>query len=113
MSTANSYFITVQKPTKYKDPFFTGNIKNTNEAFQRLSKSGFGLYIWFLQNKSGYSFELYSVQAQQDLGISSRTYDNAIKELKDKNYLVYQGRKVGTHPIYYFYDEPFATANSF
>jgi hypothetical protein len=105
MAVPNQYKITIKKPVKYTDAFYTGNCKNTNEAYQKLTSSGFGLYIWFLQNQSGYQFELYSVQVQKDLGISSRTYDRAISDLKANGYLIHRGNLNG-NPLYDFYDSP-------
>lgn len=101
----NQFHIYIKKPKKYDSAFYTGNCENTNEAYRTLTKSGFGLYMWFLQNQSDYDFYLFSVKAQKDLGFSARTYDSAIKELKDKKYLVCQGME-GFHPVYYFYDTP-------
>lgn len=103
---ANQYRIVIRKPEHYGDAFFVANRANTNEAFKNLTKSGFGLYIWFLQNKSNYSFDLYSVKVQKDIGISARTYDNAVRELKEKKYLVYQGKDAQGRLTYYFYDAP-------
>ena len=105
MAIQNQYKITIKKPIKYTDAFYTGNCKNTNEAYKTLTSSGFGLYIWFLQNQSGYQFDLYSVQVQKDLGISSRTYDRAIADLKNNGYLINRGMLNG-NPLYDFYDFP-------
>lgn len=105
MSVANQYKVIIKKPPTYKDNFYVGNCKNTNEAYKRLTKSGFGLYMWFLQNQSGYQFDLYSVKVEKDLGMSSRTYDRAISDLKENNYLIYK-EKINNRLIYEFYDTP-------
>lgn len=102
----NQYHLYIKKPEKYTTPFYVGNCENTNEAFRKLTKSGFGLYMWFLQNQANYDFELFSVKVQKDLGFCAKTYDNAIADLKKNGYLVYQDKE-GFNLIYYFYDRPY------
>ena len=82
----NQYHLYIKKPEKYTTPFYVGNCENTNEAFRKLTKSGFGLYMWFLQNQANYDFELFSVKVQKDLGFCAKTYDNAIADLKKNGY---------------------------
>ena len=102
----NQYHLYIKKPEKYDTAFYIGNRENTNEAFRVLSKSGFGLYMWLLENQANYDFDLFSTKVQKDLGFCARTYDNAVAELKKNNYLVYQGKE-GVNLIYYFYDKPY------
>lgn len=105
MSVPKQYKLTIKKPKIYSDAFYTGNRKNTNEAYRLLTPSGFGMYMWLLQNQSGYSFDLYSVQAEKDLGFSARTYDRAISDLKANGYLVKRATDA-KYQYYDFYDAP-------
>lgn len=105
MAVANQYHVYIKKPATYSETFFTASVQNVNQAGKVLSPNSFRVYLWFLQNQSGYHFDLYAKKVMADLEISQSSYDRAIRELKKEGYLVYKEKK-NCNYIYEFYDSP-------
>lgn len=58
------------------------------DAAKNLNGVTFKVYMYLLSNQEGYIGGLSRADATAKLGISSKSYDNAITELKDKNYFI-------------------------
>lgn len=78
----NQKVITVFKDD-CKEDFLQVNNANWQSACAKLTYSAFKIYLYISSNKNGYSFAL-SYDAINDLiPMNRKTYDKAIKELKD------------------------------
>lgn len=84
----NQKVVTVFKD-ECKEDFLQIKNETWQAAYQNLSPSAFGLYLYFASNKNGYSFALSYVAVEEAIGISRKTYEKAIKELKDSGYLTH------------------------
>lgn len=81
MIYANQYLIKFEEIPEKEDIF---------SAYKKLTKSGFGLYIWLLEkNLTAKTLFLSSKEVEKDLGFCPKTYDNAISDLKKNNYLIF------------------------
>ena len=58
------------------------------DAFDKLTRCGFGLYLYCSGNMNGYKFGLSSHAIQAALGISDSSYRRAIKELLKNGYFL-------------------------
>ena len=87
MSVPNQKVITIHKndPTP---PFLQISEIDWREAFQNLTRTAFGVYLYLAQNKNGYQFE-YSPQAIANTGMMSKGQaSKVIAELIEKGYVV-------------------------
>lgn len=82
----NQKIITVFKD-ECKDDFLQVNNENWQSACEILTYSAFKLYLYIISNKNGYSFALSYETVNELIPMSRKTYDKAIKELKDCGYL--------------------------
>ena len=82
----NQKLITVFKDKCEKDFL---QIKNTNwqVACFYLTYSAFKIYLYMASNKDGYTFALSYEDINEAVPMNRKTYDKAIKELKDNGYL--------------------------
>lgn len=86
MSVPNQKIITIVK-TNMIPPFLQVNENDWQEAFRRLSPSGFGLYLYLAQNSNGYHLE-YSPTAISNSGLMSKgTATKARQELEREGYI--------------------------
>ena len=58
------------------------------DAFDKLTRCGFGIYLYCSGNMNGYKFGLSSHAIQAALGISDSSYRRAIKELLENGYFL-------------------------
>ena len=58
------------------------------KAAQELDAGAFKLWCYFAKNQNGYEFALSSKDAADNFGLKKKQYDNAVKELIEKSYLV-------------------------
>ena len=79
-SFPNQRTVTIHKP-KYDGNFVQVDIDDWQEAFDCLTKSGFGLYLYCCGNQDGYKLELSSAAVQNALHISDTSYRRAVEEL--------------------------------
>lgn len=79
----NQFAIRVRKTT---DPVFKEDCKNYTLA--KLSPNAFKLWCWLYWHKNYDEFGLSCKQVCSELDICSSTYWKAIKELKEKGFLV-------------------------
>lgn len=72
------------------------------DAYNNLSPSSFGLYLYLARiSTTSTTWFLSRTDVKNKLNMGDTTYDNAVKELKDKHYLVEVG-----HNDFEFYTMP-------
>lgn len=64
------------------------NLYAMEEAARTLDAGAFKLWCYFSKNQNGYEFALSSKAVQEDFGIKIKQYNNAVKELEEKGFLV-------------------------
>lgn len=64
------------------------NLQAMDAAALNLDAGAFKLWCYFAKNQNGYEFALSSKAVEQNFGIKIKQYNNAIKELTEKHYLV-------------------------
>lgn len=82
----NQKIITVVKD-ECKDDFLQINNVNWQDACASLTYSAFKIYLYFASNKNEFTFALKYETVNDVIPMSRKTYDKAIKELKDCGYL--------------------------
>ena len=103
-SFPNQRTVTIHKP-KYDGNFVQVDINDWQEAFDHLTRSGFGLYLYCCGNQDGYKLELSSAAVQNALHISDSSYRRAVEELLEKGYFLQR-----TATKYDFYTTPQPTS---
>ena len=98
---ANQKDICVKKPGA-RSPFFLVEEKCLWYAMKNLTNGGLKLWCYLSSNRNNYNFALSHKAVGRTTGMSKGTYDNAIKELIDKEYLI---RYKDTNH-YYFVTDP-------
>lgn len=77
--------------TVFKDDCKENYLKVSNEnwhiACANLTYSAFKIYLYIASNKNGYSFALSYETINELIPMNRKTYDKAVKELKDCGYL--------------------------
>ena len=87
MSVPNQYTYTITKPTTISPPFLQVTEDDWHTAYQKLSPSGFAIYLYLAQNANGYRFE-YSPTAIENTGLMKKgTATKARQELEAKGYI--------------------------
>ena len=64
------------------------NLVAMEAAAQALDAGPFKLWVYFAKNQPGYQFALSSSAVAQTFGMKRTQYDNAIKTLKERGYLI-------------------------
>lgn len=77
-------------------------------AMRDLKPTSYIMWEYICSNQRGFDLLLSRVDVMNQTGISSSSYDSAIKELKEKNYLI--PKKEGSNTFYCFYARPYASA---
>lgn len=97
----NQKEIIVDKEKCNKENLYaTVNLAAMDKAAQNLDAGAFKLWMYFAKNQDGYKFALSSKAVERDFGIKIKQYNNAIKELMNKGYLVNtQGDSYEFHEI--------------
>ena len=103
-SFPNQRTVTIHKPL-YEGNFVQVDIDDWQEAFDCLTKSGFGLYLYCCSNMNGYKLGLSSAAVQNALHISDTSYRRAVEELLKKGYFIQN-----TTTKYDFYTSPQPTS---
>ena len=85
--------------------------KDLLDAAKNLNGIAFKIYIYLLSNQESYIGGLSRTDITEKLGISSKSYDNGLKELEDKGYFKYYGNRaidcVGEQAgLWEFYSRP-------
>ena len=86
-SFANQKTVTIHKPP-YNRNFVQVDIDDWQEAYDTLTKSGFGLYLYCCGNKDDFKLELSSAAVQNVLHISDSSYRRAVEELLEHGYFI-------------------------
>ena len=86
-SFPNQRTVTIHKP-HYEGNFVQVGIDEWQEAFDPLTRIGFGLYLYCCGNQDGYKLGLSSAAVQNALRISDSSYRRAIEELLEKGYFI-------------------------
>ena len=85
MSVPNQHTYTIVKPAVPTPPFLQVCADDWQTAYQKLSPSGFAVYLYLAQNASGYHFE-YSPTAIENTGLMKKgTATKARQELETKD----------------------------
>ena len=85
----NQKIITVNKePCSKCKHYAMINLEAMEGASRNLRAGSFVLWCYFAKNQSGYQFALSSAAALESMGIKRDAYNNAVKELMEKGYLV-------------------------
>ena len=97
----NQKEVVVNKEKCNKENLYaTINLAAMDKAGQDLDAGAFKLWMYFTKNQNGYKFALSSKAVERDFGIKIKQYNNAIKELTDKGYLVHiQGDSYEFHEL--------------
>ena len=66
---------------------------NLHEAMFNLKPSSFLLWVYFVDNATGYAMDLYPVDFTNITGLSRTTYVKCFKELEEKGYLIKSTKK--------------------
>ena len=103
-SFPNQRTVTIHKPL-YEGNFVQVDIDDWQEAFDCLTKSSFGLYLYCCGNMNGYKLGLSSAAVQNALHISDTSYRRAVEELLEKGYFIQN-----TATKYDFYTSPQPTS---
>ena len=103
-SFPNQRTVTIHKP-HYEGNFVQVGIDEWQEAFDPLTRIGFGLYLYCCGNQDGYKLGLSSAAVQNALRISDSSYRRAVEELLKKGYLIQR-----TNTKYDFYTSPQPTS---
>ena len=101
-TVANQKTIKTNKEKSDKENLYAiYNLEALQYAMIDLKSSGFKLWCYLNKNQNGYTFGLSPVDAIKWGVGCKKSYDNAVKELIEKGYLVNRG---GNH--YDFYELP-------
>ena len=103
-SFPNQRTVTIHKPL-YEKNFVQVDIDEWQEAFDRLTRISFGLYLYCCGNQDGYKLGLSSAAVQNALHISDSSYRRAVEELLEKGYFIQN-----TTTKYDFYTTPQPTS---
>ena len=82
----NQKVITIFKDECKEDFLQVGNL-NWQIACLYLTYTAFKLYLYLASNKNGYTFALSYETVNELIPMNRKSYDKAIKELKDCGYL--------------------------
>lgn len=94
--------VSINKAACNKDnPYFMVNKSANRQAMAALSRVGFQLYMYFMQNEDGYVTTLRRTHAMRTTGLSKTAYYDAITDLINTGYLIDAGDG------YEFYEEPY------
>lgn len=94
--------VSINKTASNKDnPYFIVNKSANRQAMTTLSRVGFQLYMYFMQNEDGYVTTLRRTHAMKITGLSKSSYYDAMTELINMGYLIDAGDG------YEFYEEPY------
>lgn len=89
---ANQREVTIHKD-KYYQNFLQVGIDEWREAFTKLNRGAFGLYLYLSGNMDTYKLGLSSAAVQNILGVSDSTYRRAVESLLETGYLIQNGSR--------------------
>lgn len=98
----NQKVVTVHKETKPLKDYTYFSLDTLRMARKNLKPGAFMLWTYIADNKDGWEFGLSSSDFFDNTTMGKSAYDNAVKELIEKGYLVLRSGKT----LYDFYDRP-------
>ncbi len=89
ITSPNQKTITVEKEKCDKENYYTMiNLSALESAAADLKAGAFKLWIYIAKNQNGFTFGLSNKAVAEYFGIKKDQYDNAVKELIEKGYLI-------------------------
>lgn len=98
-SYPNQSIVTIHKP-QYKENFLQVAIDEWQEAFIKLPRISFSLYLYLCGNKDTYELALSSADFQKRLNVSDSSYRRAVEDLLAAGYLMMRNDKKNTMDFY-------------
>lgn len=83
----NQKVVTIAKEAPDKD-FMQVSNSAWKEACRKLSPSGFKVYLYLMSNATNYEFALSNKHGRDTLGVSEKSFRNAVNELISEGYLI-------------------------
>lgn len=71
-----------------------------SQAMRILKPSAYLLYRYLCKNADGYTFNLSPVDVQKYTGMSKRSYDDSVKELIEKRFLIANPTRQDAYDFY-------------
>ena len=98
-SYPNQSIVTIHKP-QYEGNFLQVAIDEWEEAFIKLPRISFGLYLYMSGNQDGFPLALSSADVQKRLNVSDSSYRRAVEDLLAAGYLMMRNDKKNTMDFY-------------
>ena len=98
-SYPNQSNVTIHKP-QYKENFLQVSIEEWEEAFIKLPRISFSLYLYLCGNQDGFNRALSSADFQKRLNVSDSSYRRAVDDLLAAGYLMMRNDKKNTMDFY-------------
>ena len=98
-SYPNQSIVTIHKP-QYKENFLQVAIDEWHEAFIKLPRISFSLYLYLCGNQDGFNRALSSADFQKRLNVSDSSYRRAVDDLLAAGYLMMRNDKKNTMDFY-------------
>lgn len=98
-SYPNQSIVTIHKP-QYKENFLQVSIDEWQEAFIKLPRIFFSLYLYLCGNQDGFPLSLSSADIQKRLNVSDSSYRRAVEYLLAAGYLMMRNDKKNTMDFY-------------
>lgn len=98
-SYPNQNNVTIHKP-QYKENFLQVSIEEWEEAFIKLPRISFSLYLYLCGNQDGFNRALSSADFQKRLNVSDSSYRRAVDDLLAAGYLLMRNGKKNTMDFY-------------
>lgn len=98
-SYPNQSIVTIHKP-QYKENFLQVAIDEWHEAFIKLPRISFSLYLYLCGNQDGFPLALSSADVQKRLNVSDSSYRRAVEDLLAAGYLMMRNDKKNTMDFY-------------
>ena len=87
----NKEFSINKAPSDKSNPYYIVNKDSNRQAMKELSRSGFYLYTYFVQNEDGFVGVLRRTHVMRITGLSKSSFYNAMAELIEHGYLIDTG----------------------
>ena len=86
--------VTIRKTACDKSNVYaTINVESARKASKNLTDAGRLLWMYLAMNADGYTFALSNVAVAEQWNMGRKQYNNGVKELTEKGYLVHRGGK--------------------
>lgn len=99
-------------PQKEEGGFLLIKKENLYNAYRDLNATALVLYLYLAGNKENFSLALSRAAVHQEVGMPLSTYDDQVKKLIEKKYLVQKESPNENSNIYDFYEKPLKEAQT-